>query len=181
LGNRVILANTSLDASAVAPEVNNAIWAVDRHVAMGAAGTIEHWLDRIDYSTPHFGMIFLGAFAAVGLVLVAIGVFSVMLYTVSLQFHELGVRIALGAQPGHILRLVLSNGLRLILIGTAAGLLLSAAATRSLSSLVWGISVTDSWTFAAAAVVISIAGLGACLVPARRATQVDPLSAIRSE
>lgn len=181
LGNRVILASTSMNPASIMPDVNSAIWAVDRHVAMGTSGSIEHWLDRTDFSTPHFGTIFLGIFAAVGLALVAIGVFSVMLYTVSLQVHELGIRMALGAQPRHIFRLVLVKGLRLIALGMVAGLLTSAVATRFLSSLVWGISVTDSWTFITAAVIISAAGLAACFVPAKKATRLDPLNAMRSE
>jgi predicted permease len=181
IGPRFFLVNTALDPESLMPDVRRAVWAVDSSVAPGANGSIEHWLQETTYKAPRFGFTLLGAFAAIGLVLVSIGVFSVMAYTVSLQTHELGIRMALGAQRRDILRMVLLKGLRLIAAGMIAGLLASFGLTRLLANQIWGISTTDSWTFCAAAAIIIIAGLAACFLPAEKATQVDPLNAIRCE
>jgi ABC-type antimicrobial peptide transport system permease subunit len=113
--------------------------------------------------------------------LVIIGIFGVMAYTVSLQTHEIGVRMALGAQQAGILRLVLFNGFRLVAAGILIGLLASYALTRFLGSQISGVSATDPWTFAGVVIVVVSVGLAACLLPARRATKVDPLIALRYE
>jgi putative ABC transport system permease protein len=117
----------------------------------------------------------------IGLALVVIGVFSVMGYTVALQTREIGIRMALGAQQRNILRRVLLSGLRLVAVGIFVGLLASYALTRFLASQIWGISATDPATFAAVVLIVVSAGLNACLVPARRAAQTDPLVALRHE
>jgi putative ABC transport system permease protein len=108
-------------------------------------------------------------------------VFSVMGYTVSLQTHEIGIRMALGAQQRNILRLVLLNGLRLVGAGIFVGLLLSYALSRFLASQISGVSATDPATFAAVVAIVVSASLTACLLPARRASQTDPLVALRYE
>lgn len=109
--------------------------------------------------------------------LVVIGVFSVMAYTVSLQTHEIGIRMALGAQQSNVRQMVLRKGTRLMIAGIVTGLLASFALTRLLASQIWGVSATDPLTFT---VVVGV-GLVACLMPARRATHVDPLVALRYE
>ena len=106
---------------------------------------------------------------------------SVMVYTVSLRTHEIGIRMALGAQHRNILRLVLLNGLRLVAGGILIGLLASYALTRFLASEISGVSTTDTSTFAAVIALILLVGLAACLLPARHATQTDPLVALRYE
>jgi putative ABC transport system permease protein len=181
MGNRTILLRSTVKPESLDADIRRAIWAVDSNVAVGTTGSVEQWLDRITFSSSHFGTIFLGTFAAVGLALAAIGVFSVMAYTVSLQTHEVGIRMALGAQRGDVLRMVLGKGLRLIAAGAITGLLSSYALTRFLASQLWGVSATDSWTFSAAVALIIVAGAAACILPARKATQVDPLIAIRCE
>jgi putative ABC transport system permease protein len=108
-------------------------------------------------------------------------VFSVMAYTVSLGTQEIGVRMALGAQQGEILRMVLRKGFALLVVGISIGLLASLGLTRFLSSQIWGVSATDPWTFGAVAALVVGVGLAACYLPARRATEVDPLVALRSE
>jgi ABC-type antimicrobial peptide transport system permease subunit len=113
--------------------------------------------------------------------LVVIGIFSVMAYTVALRTNEIGIRIALGAQQTNILRLVLLNGFRLVAAGVFIGLLASFGLTRFLASQISGVSVTDPWTFAAVVTVVVSVGLAACLLPARRATRVDPILALRYE
>jgi ABC-type antimicrobial peptide transport system permease subunit len=113
--------------------------------------------------------------------LVVIGVFSVMGYTVAWQTREIGIRIALGAQQGNILRLVLVNGLRLVAAGIFVGLLASYVLTSFLASQIPGVSASDPATFAAVVAIVISAGVTACLLPARRAAQTDPLVALRYE
>jgi putative ABC transport system permease protein len=177
---RTIMARTSVDASAVLGSVAKEVQAIDPGVAIGISGTLEASLHEF-YRGPQFELVTLTAFSGIGLVLVVIGVFSVMGYTVSLQTREIGIRMALGAQQRHILRLVLRNGLRLVVAGIFGGLLASYALTRFLSSQISGVSVTDPATFAAVVVIVVSSGLTACLLPARRAAQTDPLVALRYE
>jgi putative ABC transport system permease protein len=120
-------------------------------------------------------------FAGVGLVLVAVGVYSVIAYTVSRQTHEIGIRMALGASRSDVIGMVLRMGMWLVAIGLAVGLAASLAANRVLSSELWGVSARDPLTFAAVAVVVLTAGIAACWFPARRATRVDPMIALRFE
>ncbi len=178
---RSIMVRTAVAPLSMLPAVRREIWAVDSNVALSESGTIESYLQRYGYAQPEFGLIALGTFAGIGLVLVIIGVFSVMAYSISLQTREIGVRMALGAQRSDILRMVLTAGAKLILAGIIIGLLASVGLTRFLASQIWGISATDPWTFAAVAVVIFVVGLAACAVPSRSATGVDPMVALRYE
>jgi putative ABC transport system permease protein len=177
---RTIMARTSVDASAVLGSMAKEVQSIDSGVAIGISGTLEASL-REFYRGPQFELATLTAFSVIGLVLVVIGVFSVMGYTVSLQTREIGIRMALGAQQRNILRLVLLNGLRLVVAGIFGGLLASYALTRFLASQISGVSVTDPATFAAVVAIVVSAGLSACLLPARRAAQTDPLVALRYE
>jgi putative ABC transport system permease protein len=104
-----------------------------------------------------------------------------MAYTVSLQTREIGIRMALGAQRNDVLRMILKKGLVLIVGGILAGVVLDLSMTRFMASQIWGVSATDPWTCAAVVVVILVVGVAACLLPAFRATRVDPLAALRSE
>jgi putative ABC transport system permease protein len=149
-------------------------------VGIRDSGSIEDSLKEY-YRGPQFRLVTLGAFAEIGLVLVAIGIFSVTAYTVSLRTRELGIRLALGAQRGDILRMVLGKGLVLITIGAIVGLCASLGFARLLTSQIGSVSPTDPWTFGTVIFVIVTAGLVACYVPARRATHVDPVVALRHE
>jgi putative ABC transport system permease protein len=179
--NRAILVRTAVDPLSLLNSVRTEIWAVDRNVAFSEAGTLTAFLQRYSYAQPEFGLVSLGAFAGIGLLLAAIGVFSVMAYAVSLQTHEIGIRMALGAQRADILRMVLSKGLALVIAGILIGLATSFVANRLLSSELWGVSASDPWTFSAVVAVVVAVGAAACLLPARRATRVDPLIALRYE
>jgi putative ABC transport system permease protein len=139
------------------------------------------YLKRFTYAQPRFALILLALFSAVGLVLVAIGVYSVIAYTVSRQTHEIGIRVALGASQANVLMVVLRMGLVLVGLGVAAGLAASFAATRLISSQLWGVKPYDPLTLAAVITVVLVAGIAACLIPARRATRVDPMQALRYE
>jgi putative ABC transport system permease protein len=176
-----MLVRTAVNSLSLLKSIRTEIWAVDRNVAFSEAGTLTSLLQRYSYAEPEFGVVSLGAFAGIGLLLAAIGVFSVMAYAVSLQTHEIGIRMALGAQRAEILRMVLTKGLSLVIAGILIGLATSFAVTRLLSGELWGVSASDPLTFSAVAVVVTAVGVAACLLPARLATGVDPLIALRYE
>jgi putative ABC transport system permease protein len=128
-----------------------------------------------------FGMLLLGSFAALALVLAAVGIYSVLSYGVRHRGREIGIRMALGAQMGDVLRLIVLQGMRPAFVGMGIGVAAALALGRGLSSLVYGVTSTDPMTLAAVAVLLSLVALAACLIPAVRATRVDPLRALRDE
>jgi ABC-type antimicrobial peptide transport system permease subunit len=154
--------------------------ALDPSVEIAESGTLESSLHKF-YRGPQFELVTLASFAGIGLALVIIGIFSVMAYNVALRTHEIGVRMALGAQQANILRLVLLNGFRLVALGVLIGLPASFGLTRFLASQISGVSATDPLTFAAVVMIVVVVGLAACLLPARRAAAVDPMVALRYE
>jgi predicted permease len=180
-GERGILVRTAMDPDAMLASVRRVVWGVDHNVALTLTGSLESYLQRFSYSQPEFGLVALGIFAGIGLALVIIGVFSVMAYAVSLQTRDIGIRMALGAGRNTILAMILSKGLRLVAIGLAIGLAASLTLTRLMSSQIWGVSATDPLTFSGVVAVVMGVGVVACLVPARRATEVDPLVSLRYE
>ena len=178
-GGVMVRATTS--PSAVLRQLRSEVSTVDPDLALGDTGTIRTLLDHDYYARPRFLFITLCVFAAIALVLVAVGIFSVIAYTVAIQAHEFGIRIALGAQTAQILRLVLQKGLTLLAFGIAVGFLASYFLTRLISSQIWGVSATDPYTWAAVALLALLIGVSACLLPALRASQVDPWTALRCE
>jgi ABC-type antimicrobial peptide transport system permease subunit len=178
---RGILVRTSVPPMTLLNNVRREIWSVDRNIALTLTGSLKDFMKQFTYAEPRFSLILLGVFAGVGLVLVALGVFSVIAYTVSRQTHEIGIRMALGANHAAVMRMVLRMGLRLVGLGVAVGLLASFAVTRVIANQLWGVSPRDPLTLALAVGVVAIAGLAACYFPARRATSVDPLIALRYE
>jgi ABC-type antimicrobial peptide transport system permease subunit len=128
-----------------------------------------------------FTMILLGVFAALALVLASIGIYGVISYVAGQRTHEIGIRLALGAQRRDVMRLVLGQAARMTLIGVVLGLAGAAALTRLMKTVLFGVSATDPVTFASVAVVLTLVALAACYLPARRAMRVDPMVALRHE
>lgn len=178
---RGILVRTAPEPLTLLESVRREIWTVDRNVALTLTGSLKDYLKQFSYAEPRFSLLLLAVFAGVGLVLVAIGVYSVIAYTVSRQTQEIGIRMALGAGRGAVLGMVLQMGVRLIALGVTAGLLASLGVTRVIASQLWGVSPHDPVTLAVVAAVVALAGLAACYLPARRATRVDPMVALRYE
>jgi ABC-type antimicrobial peptide transport system permease subunit len=165
----------------VAATVRREIWAVDRSVAVTLTGSLQDYLKLWSYSEPRFSLILLSVFAGVGLALVAIGIYSLIAYTVSRQTHEIGIRMVLGAGRADVLRMVLSMGARLIGLGVIAGLVASFGVARLIASQLWSVSPYDPITLCGVVAMVAMVGLAACYFPARRATHVDPMVALRYE
>jgi putative ABC transport system permease protein len=175
-----ILLRTTLGPDAEVSALRSALRDIDRNQPLVNVRTMDDNM-AASVSEPRFRAWLLGLFAFLALVLASIGIYGVMSYTVSQRMHEMGIRIAMGAQPSQVFRLVAGHGLRLALIGVGIGLVLSIAATRVLRSFLYQTSALDPLTFASvAAALISVAVLASWL-PARRATKVDPLAALRYE
>jgi putative ABC transport system permease protein len=178
---RGILVRTSAPPLSLLNNVRREIWAVDPNIALTLTGSLEDFMKQFSYAEPRFSLVLLGVFASVGLALVALGVFSVIAYTVARQTHEIGIRMALGAGRADVVWMVLRMGLQLVGLGVVVGLLASFAVTRVIANQLWGVSPRDPLTLVAVVAVVALAGLAACYFPARRATKVDPLIALRYE
>jgi putative ABC transport system permease protein len=177
---RGILVRTVGEPLAMLNAVRQEIWATDRSVALTLNGTLEGYISQFSYAGPR-RFFLLGIFATIGLVLVTIGVYSVLAYTAARRTHEIGIRMALGAERGDVLKLVINMGLRLVMWGVAIGLAASLGVARVIATQLWGVSAYDPVTLTAVPLLLLFTGLVACWVPARRAARVDPLVALRYE
>jgi putative ABC transport system permease protein len=171
---------TQPNPNAVIGTIQSSVWALDKTRPITAIKTIEEQIAEHN-AAPKSQSLLLAIFGALGLILAVIGVYGVMSYVVTQQTREIGIRIALGAEPQKILRMVISRGLKLAIIGVAIGLVASFALTRFLSSLLYDTSPTDPLTFAAVAVALIAVAIAASATPARRAMHVDPIRALRHD
>jgi putative ABC transport system permease protein len=176
--NLSLVLKTTGDPLAVASGLRAAMQEVDRDQPLVRVRTMEEAMTE-SVAQPRLRTTLIALFSAVALLLSLIGVYGVMAYAVSERTHELGVRIALGAEPGDIRRLVVREGTRLSAVGIAIGIAGALATSRSLGALLFGVSATDPATFAIAAVGLAIAGLAAAYIPARRASRIDPVVLLR--
>ncbi|MBI3423516.1 MAG: ABC transporter permease [Acidobacteria bacterium] len=168
------------DPAALIQAVRQQVWAVDKDQPIQAATTLRTFVVG-SLAPRRFNTWLLGGFAALALLLAALGIYSVLSYAVTQRTREIGVRLALGAQAGDVVRLILKQGLALALLGIGLGLAGALAGTRVLQSLLFGVRTTDPLTYSAVAVVLLAVALLACVIPARRAARVDPLVALRCE
>jgi putative ABC transport system permease protein len=175
-----MVARTSTDPLTIAPEVKNQVLAIDKDTPLHSVQTMEQ-IVAASLSKQRFSMLLFGIFASVALVLAAIGIYGVMSYTVTQRTHEIGVRMALGAKRADVLKLVVRQGMTLAIIGLAIGIGAAFLLTRLMASLLFDVSTTDPTTFAMLAVLLAAVALLACYIPARRATKVDPMVALRYE
>jgi len=171
---------TSGEPLRLAVAVRRAIHAVNPNLPVADLRTMEARLDDL-VAQSRLRMTLLTAYAALALLLAAVGIYGVLAYFVTQHTAEIGVRVALGAQTGDVLRLVLRRGMGLTLVGVALGLFAALAVTRLMQTLLFGVGATDPLTFGAIALLMLLVALLACWIPARRATKVDPLIALRSE
>jgi len=175
-----LLLRTSGDRMSLASAVRKQISAIDKDQPVSAIKT----LNEVIASTTaprRFNTLLLAIFAAVALTLAATGIYSVISYSVTQRTQEVGIRMALGAQSGDVIRLILKQGMVLTLAGIAAGATGAIAASRVMSGLLYGVTGTDPTTFAAISLLLTIVALLACYLPARRAARVDPLAALKHE
>ncbi len=175
-----VLVRTHPDPLSMAAAVKNAIASVDRGLALGVVQTLDQQLAQ-SVSAQRFSMMLLALFGGLALSLAAIGVYGVTAYTATLRTQEVGVRMALGAQPADIVKLVLGESLRMGLAGVVVGIASALALTRVMRNLLYGVSATDPLTFLAVSAVLVAVALGAGYLPARRAARVDPIVALRFE
>jgi putative ABC transport system permease protein len=175
-----LVVHTAGSAGALANPIRRVVQAIDRDLPVDQVQTMDE-LVAASLAPNRFNTVLLGIFAGLALVLAAVGVYGVVSYTVNQRTHEIGIRMALGAQGEDVLGLVLRQGMALVLIGLVLGLFGAVAATRQLESMVYGVSTKDPWTFAIVALALAAVALAANFLPARRATRVDPLVALRQE
>jgi predicted permease len=175
-----LVLHTATDPLSFVAAVRGRVQEVDKDQPVSDIKTMQKRLSD-SVAQPRLTMTMLGIFAAFALILAAVGIYGMMSYTVSGRTHEIGIRMALGAQRQDVIKLVLGQAALLAVAGTAIGIGAAVALTRVLSSLLFGVSATDPVTFAVVSIILTGVALGACFVPARRATKVDPMIALRYE
>jgi putative ABC transport system permease protein len=175
-----VVVRSNGDPATITSMVKAQIWTIDRQIPVTKIRTMTDVM-AASMAAQRFMMMLLGIFAAIALVLAAVGIYGLMSYSITERTHEFGIRMALGAQARDVLVMVVREGAKLIVVGIAAGLLGAFALTRVMHSLLFGVSAVDPATFAVVSALLTIVALLACYIPARRATKVDPMIALRYE
>ena len=176
----VMVLRTAGPPLSLASTVEREVHQLDPDQPLADVRSMEALVDQ-SIAGSRFNAVLLGGFAAIAFVLAAVGIYGVVSYDVSERIHEIGLRMALGAHRRDVLRLVIGQGARLAAFGIAAGLSAAVALTRLMATMLYGVKATDAYTFAAISVLLGAVALFACYLPARRATALDPLTALRHE
>ena len=180
LGDMTVLIRTANDPTSVVAALRQAVWSIDPNQPISDVKTLEQIVSE-SIAQPRLNMLLMMLFGALALLLSAVGIYGLLSYAVTQRTQELGIRMALGANVGDVLKLVLKQGMFLALIGEAIGLAGAFALTRLMRGLLFGVTPTDTTIFAGVVLVLTLTALLACWIPARRATRVDPLVALRYE
>ncbi|HEV2842283.1 MAG TPA: ABC transporter permease [Chthoniobacterales bacterium] len=173
-----LVVRTSIDPLSLATSVRNAVWSIDKDQPVSNIRSMEEIVSRA-VARQRFSTMLLGIFATLALVLAAVGIYGVMSYSIAQRTHEIGIRMALGAQRSDVLKMAVGQGLRLVLIGVAIGVVSAFVLTRVMASLLFGVSATDPVTFVAISLVLITVALLASYIPALRAARIDPMVALR--
>ncbi len=176
----ILAVRTSAEPLGLIEAVRNEVRALDKDLSLAEVKTLET-VAGTAVAGRRFTLWLVGLFALTALLLAAIGIYSVLSYLVAQRTHEIGVRMALGAQLGDVLKLVVRQGMTLVLLGVVSGMAAAFGLTRLMKGLLFEVKATDPLTFASVAALLAVVALLACWIPARRATKVDPMVALRHE
>ena len=180
LSDMTLLVRTQNDLVSLIPALRQAVCSIDPNQPIGSVSTMEKIVSD-SIAQPRLNMLLMGLFGGLALLLAAVGIYGLLSYTVTLRTQEMGIRMALGAQVGDVMRLVLKQGMMLALFGEGIGLIGAFGATRLLQGLLFGVTPTDATVFTVVVGALTVIALLACYFPARRATRVDPLIALKCE
>jgi putative ABC transport system permease protein len=175
-----IVVRSEDDPLRLLPAVKSAIWSIDKNQPISRAETLDQILAE-SLARRHLYMVLLGIFSSAALLLAAVGIYSMVSYSVSQRTREMGIRLAIGAERKDVLLLVLGQGAKVALLGIAVGIAAALSLTRLMSNLLFGVGATDPLTFAGVAMLLTLVALFTSYIPARRAMRVDPMVALRYE
>ncbi|MBV9146327.1 MAG: ABC transporter permease, partial [Acidobacteria bacterium] len=175
-----VVVRTNGSPEALLPGIRQKVRELDSELALANIRSLDDWVSN-SAAQPRLNSVLLGIFAAVALLIAAIGIYGVLAYSVSQRTREIGLRMALGATPGTVLKLIVGEGMLVVGAALIFGLLGAVALTRTVSTLLYGVTMRDPVTYAGVSLMLALVSLAACIIPARRAARVDPMLALRNE